>query len=211
MEAFAAGPRTTGSRLTERISYDIDVVHAILDEALICHVGFDADGPLVLPMIHARVGDRLYLHTSSGAGLALHAPAEVCVTVSIVDGLVLAKSQFHHSLNSRSVVVRGSAVAVTDPGERAAALAAIVDHVSPGRSGASRPGNAKELAATAVLRVALREVSAKVRSGPPKDEADDLGLPYWSGVVPLRLVAGEPLADEHGAAWPPPVLGTRSR
>jgi nitroimidazol reductase NimA-like FMN-containing flavoprotein (pyridoxamine 5'-phosphate oxidase superfamily) len=209
-------PRTatnTAKRLRERISYDADLVHAILDEALICHVGFDADGPLVLPMVHARVGDNLYLHASTGSGVNLRAEGTaVCLTATIVDGLVLAKTQFNHSMNYRSVVVRGTAHAVTDPQERGEALWAIVEHVSPGRAAASRPANAKELAATAVLRVALESVSAKVRAGGPHDDGDDADLDHWCGVIPLRLTAGAPrpadyTGSEHAPAPDPRLRG----
>lgn len=203
MSHFPTTPRTTGRRLTERLAYDADLVHAILDEALVCHVGFEADGPLVLPMVHARVGDRLYLHVSTGSGAALACPTPACVTVTILDGLVLAKSQFNHSMNYRSVVVRGELVPVTEPAERDLALAAIVEHVWPGRSAASRPGNPKELAATRVLRIDLREVSAKVRTGQAKDEPEDHGLPYWAGIVALALRAGPAVAADHSAPTAP--------
>ena len=209
MREYPATARTRGHRLTERLSHDADLVHDILDEALICHVGLDAGGPLVLPVIHARVGELLYLHVSTGSGTALAAPTPVCVTATIVDGLVLAKSQFAHSMNYRSVVVRGVAEPVDDPAERELALAAIVDHVVPGRSRASRPGNARELAATRVLRVALESVSAKVRTGPAKDEPADAGLPYWAGVIPIALRAGAAEPDptsEPGVPAPEPGL-----
>ncbi|MFJ5678822.1 pyridoxamine 5'-phosphate oxidase family protein [Streptomyces sp. NPDC093097] len=203
-KSFAATDRTTPTRSRERASYDEATVHAILDEGYVCHLGFVRDGaPVVLPTLYGRVGDRLYLHGSTGSrplrmagepgadpGLA------VCVTVTHVDGLVLAKSAFHHSINYRSVVVHGTAHQVTDPEEKKAALDALVDHVLPGRAADSRPGNDKELAATAVIRLDLREVSAKIRTGGPNDEPEDLGLPHWSGVLPVSPVYGAPIPAE---------------
>ena len=207
MSEYPVAARARGHRHTERLSYDAAVVHEILDSALICHVGLDSDGPLVLPMIHARVGEQMYLHVSTGSGTAFAAPTPVCITATIVDGLVLAKSQFHHSMNYRSVVVRGVAEPVGDPAEREMALAAIVDHVVPGRSRSSRAGNARELAATRVLRVDLEEVSAKVRTGPATDEPEDAGLPYWAGVIPIALRAGTPEPDPTtDPGLPPPDL-----
>lgn len=204
-------PATSPHREKDRITYDRRLVHQILDESLICHVGFDASGPLVLPMIHARVEEMLYLHMSTGSGLRLsEMPVPVCVTTTLVDGLVMAKSQFHHSLNYRCVVVRGTAEQVTDPDEKRVALAAITDHVSPGRSAASRPANSREFVATAVLRVPLRAVSAKVRSGPPEDEVEDAELPYWSGVIPTRLSAGSPQVT-HAGTQSVPDYGPRFR
>ncbi|WP_409332982.1 pyridoxamine 5'-phosphate oxidase family protein [Trujillonella humicola] len=183
------------TRLRERVGYDRAAVHAVLDEAVVCHVGFVVDGrPVVLPQLHARVGDTLYLHGSTGAR-ALRAAAaglDVCVTVTLVDGLVLARSAFHHSVNYRSVVAHGTATVVTDPAEKSAALAALVDAVLPGRGAGSRPPDRRELAATTVLALPLAEVSVKVRTGPPSDDDEDLGLPHWAGVLPLRTVAGLP-------------------
>ena len=198
MADYPQTDRNRAHRHRERVVYDRAQVHEILDEALVCHVGFESGGPLVLPMIHARLGDVLYLHASTGAGLAITGlPLDVCVTVTLTDGVVLAKSWFDHSLNYRSVVIRGHATAVTDNSEKESALAALMDHVSPGRSAASRPPTQRELAATLVLRVGLDSVSAKVRSGGPVDDPADAGLPYWTGVIPLRLAAGAPVpADE---------------
>ncbi|GAA1947606.1 pyridoxamine 5'-phosphate oxidase family protein [Streptomyces durmitorensis] len=194
--SYAPTELTVPTRGRDRASYDQELVHAILDEAYVCHLGFVRDGaPVVLPTLYGRVGERLYVHGSTGSrplrmaggtrqqeedpGLA------VCLTVTHVDGLVLARSAFHHSLNYRSVVIHGTAHQVTDPEEKRTALDALVDHVVPGRSADSRPANAKELAATAVLSLDLATVSAKMRTGAPSDDAEDLGLPYWSGVVPL--------------------------
>ncbi len=194
MPGYQPVPRTIPTRLRERAEYGADAVNAVLDEALICHLGFVVDGdPVVLPMIHARVGQDLYLHTSTGSRLSRSVPGEglpVCVTVTLVDALVLARSQFHHSMNYRSVVVHGRAHLLTDPGQRAEALTAIVEHVLPGRASTSRPGDPRELAATAVLRVPLVEVSLKRREGPPGDDDQDLGLPYWAGLIPVSIQLG---------------------
>ncbi|MFE5211492.1 pyridoxamine 5'-phosphate oxidase family protein [Streptomyces sp. NPDC056600] len=216
-EQYTPTERTVPTRAPQRASYDKDVVHAILDEGWVCHLGFvRGDAPVVLPTIYARVGERLYLHGSTGsrpmrgAGEA-HGEEPgmpVCVTVTHVDGVVLARSAFHHSVNYRSVVVHGTAHQVTDPEERRAALDALVDHVVPGRSAQSRPANKKELAATAVVRVDLTEVSAKIRTGGVNDEPEDLGLPHWAGVLPLRKGYEAPLPDEAlvpGAELPPHI------
>ncbi|WP_328324387.1 MULTISPECIES: pyridoxamine 5'-phosphate oxidase family protein [unclassified Streptomyces] len=195
--------RTVPTRSRERASYDRELVHSVLDEGYVCHLGFLRDGaPVVLPTLYARVGERLYIHGSTGSR-PLRAAGEadpgiaVCLTVTHVDGLVLARSAFHHSINYRSVVVHGTARQVTDTDERRTALDAIVEQAVPGRSHDSRPANAKELAATAVIRLDLDEVSAKVRTGGPNDEPEDLTLPYWSGVVPVSRGYGAPVpADD---------------
>jgi uncharacterized protein len=193
--SYTQSPRTIPSRHRERAHYDRDVVHAVLDEGFICHLGFVADGaPVVLPTLYVRRGERLYLHGSarsrpvrmSGAGLP------VCVTVTLVDGIVLARAAFSHSINYRSVVIHGRAVLVEDRGERAAVFDALVEHLVPGRSTDCRSPNAKELALTAVMRVDLDEVSAKVRQGDPVDAGGDLSSPYWAGVVPVAQVRGAP-------------------
>lgn len=201
--AYEPTDRTVPTRSRERASYDRALVHSILDEAYVCHLGFVRDGaPVVLPTLYGRVGERLYVHGSTGSRpLRMAGQADpglpVCLTVTHVDGLVLARSAFHHSLNYRSVVVHGTAHQVTDPEEKRTALDALVDHVVPGRSRDSRPADAKELAATAVLRLDLDEVSAKVRTGGPNDEPEDLTLPYWTGVVPVGTVHGTPVpADD---------------
>jgi uncharacterized protein len=219
--AYPPTARTTPSRNPGRVAYDRATVHAVLDEAVVCHVGFVVDGrPVVLPQLHARVDDVLYLHGSTGARGMLSAAGaglDVCVTVTLVDGLVLARSAFNHSINYRSVVAHGTATVVDDADEKTAALDALVDAVVPGRSAASRPATRKELAATTVLRLPLEEVSVKVRSGPPIDDADDLGLPHWAGVLPLATVAGAPVPapelprdaeiPEHVRSWRRPVGG----
>ncbi|MFF0110013.1 pyridoxamine 5'-phosphate oxidase family protein [Streptomyces hirsutus] len=193
--------RTVPTRSPARAAYDRDLVHAILDEGYVCHLGFVRDdAPVVLPTLYARVAERLYVHGSTGsrplraAGLA-DPGLPVCLTVTHVDGLVLARSAFHHSINYRSVVVHGLAYDVTDPEEKRQALDALVDHVVPGRASDSRPANKKELAATAVIRLDLTEVSAKLRTGGVNDEPEDLALPHWAGVVPLTHAYGTPLAD----------------
>ncbi len=199
--AYRRGDRTVPTRMKERAHWDRDVVHAILDEGYLCHLGFVRDGaPVVLPTLYARIGERLYAHGSTGArplrGAGREGGLPVCLTVTLVDGIVLARSAFHHSVNYRCVVVHGTAHAVTDPGERTAALDAIVDNVVPGRAADSRPADAKELAATAVIRLDLSEVSAKVRTGGPSDDEEDLALPYWSGVLPVTTGFGTPVAAD---------------
>ncbi|MFE3634488.1 pyridoxamine 5'-phosphate oxidase family protein [Streptomyces cellostaticus] len=190
--AYTPTDRTVPTRSADRASYDRDAVHAILDEGYVCHLGFVRDGaPVVLPTLYGRVGERLYVHGSTGSRPLRMAGGtdpglEVCLTVTHVDGLVLARSAFHHSMNYRSVVVHGTAHEVTDPEERRLALDALVDQVVPGRAADSRPANRKELAATAVIRLDLGEVSAKMRTGGAHDEPEDLSLPHWAGVVPLR-------------------------
>ncbi|MEV6504352.1 pyridoxamine 5'-phosphate oxidase family protein [Streptomyces prunicolor] len=200
--AYTPTDRTVPTRSADRASYDKDLVHAILDAAYVCHLGFVRDGaPVVLPTLYGRVGERLYVHGSTGARpLRMTGQADpglpVCLTVTHVDGLVLARSAFHHSINYRSVVVHGIAHQVTDPEEKRTALDALVDHVVPGRSADSRPANKKELAATMVIRLDLDQVSAKLRTGGANDEPEDLDLPHWAGVVPLRAAYGAPLPND---------------
>ncbi|WP_327307855.1 pyridoxamine 5'-phosphate oxidase family protein [Streptomyces sp. NBC_01298] len=207
--------RSVPSRYRDRAHYDHETVHSILDAAYLCHLGFVRDGaPVVLPTLFGRVGQTLYVHGSTGSRPLLAAGKAdpglpVCLTVTHLDGLVLARSAFHHSLNYRSVVVHGTAYEVTDPQERRIALDALVDQVVPGRSADSRPANAKELAATAVIRLDLNEVSAKVRSGGPGDDAEDLDLPFWSGVVPVAPAYGTPIpAADLAAGIPVPAYVT---
>ncbi|WP_405800886.1 pyridoxamine 5'-phosphate oxidase family protein [Streptomyces sp. NBC_01506] len=202
--AYRPTDRTVPTRSADRASYDRETVHGILDATYLCHLGFVRDGaPVVLPTLYARVGETLYVHGSTGsrplrmAGDKADPGLAVCLTVTHVDGLVLARSAFHHSINYRSVVVHGTAYQVTDLDERRAALDAVVEQVVPGRSHDSRPANAKELAATAVLRLDLAEVSAKIRTGGPNDEPEDLSLPHWTGVVPVVRGHGTPVpADD---------------
>jgi uncharacterized protein len=198
-------------RLPERARYDRDTIHSILDEGLVCHVGFVAEGqPFVIPSAYARVDDRLVIHGSAASRMvkALAGGAPACVTVTLLDGLVLARSGFHHSMNYRSVVVVGSATEVTDPAEKRRALDAIVEHVVPGRVASVRPPSEKELQATRVVALPLDEASAKVRTGPPKDDEADHALAVWAGELPLRLERLEPVADPRlapGIAPPPEV------
>jgi nitroimidazol reductase NimA-like FMN-containing flavoprotein (pyridoxamine 5'-phosphate oxidase superfamily) len=203
---LTASPRSTLRRKAERGSHDRAVVDAILDEGLLCHVGFvDGGAPVVLPTAYARVGDELYLHGAAGNQMlrSLASGLEACVTVTLLDGIVLARSAKHHSMNYRSVVLFGAARKVTDPEEKRRALLHIVDHMVPGRSGDARPPDDTELSATLVLAFPLEEGSAKVRAGGPVDEAEDLTLPVWAGEVPLTLAAGTPVADDGVAAVPP--------
>jgi nitroimidazol reductase NimA-like FMN-containing flavoprotein (pyridoxamine 5'-phosphate oxidase superfamily) len=175
-------------RHPERARYDRSEVDAILDAALVCHVGFVHDGaPVVIPTIHARAGDTLYLHGSPASRMlrTLASGIDVCVTATLVDGVVLAKSWMHHSLNYRSAVVFGTATAVEDPMQKTDALRVVVEHVLAGRSEESRPPSPKELAATLVLSLPLTECSAKVRTGPPIDDPDDADLEWFAGVVPV--------------------------
>jgi uncharacterized protein len=209
--------RTTPTRYRERANYDRDVVHRILDESLICHLGYVTDGrPVVLPTTHARHGETLYLHGSTGSGPMLAAKQgsglPVCVTATLVDGLVLARSALHHSLVYRSVVVLGDARLVDDPAEKLSALGSLLDHIAPGRAADCRLPNERELAMTAVLALDLVEVSAKVRSGGPADDPEDLTLPHWAGVVPLSLTAGTPVpSDDLDPATPLPQYLTPNR
>src|SRR5271156_6790407 len=190
--------RTTPTRYRERARYDRETVHRILDEALICHVGYITAGrPIVLPTTHARLGETLYLHGSTGSGPMLAAKAgsglPVCVSVTLVDALVLARSALHHSLAYRSVVVVGDARPVEDPAEKTRALHCLLDHIASGRSTDCRTPNARELAMTGMLALDLVEVSAKVRDGGVADDSEDLELPYWAGTVPLSLTRGTPV------------------
>jgi len=191
--------RTKVRRLPKRASYDREFVDSVIDEALSCHVGFAIDGrPWVMPTIHARIDDRLYLHGAVANHMlrSLSVGIEACVTITLVDALVLARSAFHHSMNYRSVMVFGFAVAVDDPNEKDAALHALVEHVVPGRMEDARPPTDAELRSTLVLRLPLTETSAKVRTGGPIDDAEDLGLPIWAGQLPLSTVFGAPIADD---------------
>ena len=215
-EQYPRTERTQVRRLPERAAYDRATVHAILDEGFICHVGFVSGGqPFVVPTGYARAGETLYLHGSTGSRLGLRPEMDVCVTVTLLDGIVLARSAFHHSMNYRSVMAIGRTKAITDPDEKEAALRALVEHIVPGRSDAVRGGDRRELAATAVLALPLAEVSAKVRTGPPVDDEPDYDLPIWAGVLPLRQVAEAPVPDDrldpalavpaHVAGWHRPT------
>jgi nitroimidazol reductase NimA-like FMN-containing flavoprotein (pyridoxamine 5'-phosphate oxidase superfamily) len=200
-DSYEPTPRTRVRRKPGRGSYDREAVHAIIDEALSCHVGFVDDGvPLVMPTIHARVGEILYLHGSKASRMlgVLAAGAPCCVTVTLIDGLVLARAALHHSLNYRSVVVLGTAELVTDEDEKRAALEAVVEHIVPGRTAEARAPDVADLKGTEILRLPLEEVSAKVRTGAPVDERADMALPVWAGELPLRTMTGEPVPDPAG-------------
>ena len=198
VDSIPVTDRTKVRRLADRGRYDRDTIHAIVDEALICHVGFVVDdAPVVIPTIHWRDGDRLYFHGSAASRMlrSLKNGVEACVTVPLLDGLVLARSAFHHSINYRSVVVFGTAREVVDEDEKVRALDALVEHVVRGRSKEMRQPNDKELRQTLVLALPLDEASAKIRTGGPVDDEEDYALPVWAGVVPLKLTPGEPIAD----------------
>ncbi len=189
---------TTVRRLPDRARYDRASLDAILDEGLVCHVGFVAnDRPFVIPTTYGRVGDDLYVHGSPASRMlrTLSGGVDVCITVTLIDGLVLARSAFHHSINYRSAVLVGRAFAVEGLEEKRAALDAFVDHVVPGRTADSRPPSDQELRATLVLRLPIAEASAKVRSGGPIDDDEDMPLPVWAGELPLHMVPGAPVAD----------------
>jgi uncharacterized protein len=198
MTNFNATPRTTLKRLPQRGTYEREDIYNILDEGLVCHVGFIGDGqPFVIPTAYGRAGDRLYLHGSKASRMMklLQKGVEVCVTVTLLDGLVLARSAFHHSLNYRSVVIFGKASAVEDPAEKYEALRCFTEHIMRGRWSEVRPPTGSELNRTTVLSLPLTEASAKVRTGPPVDDEEDYQLPVWAGVLPLKTVAGELARD----------------
>jgi len=192
--------RTRVRRLPERGVYDHETIDEIVDEALICHLAYVIDGePRVIPTIHARAGDTLYVH-GSNASRTLRSTKQgtpVAIEITLLDGLVLARSAFHHSMNYRSVIVYGRAREVTDPDEKWEAQRALVEHVAHGRARDARMPNQRELDQTTILAVEITEASAKVRTGPPKDEEDDLALPIWAGVLPLVTVPGQPEPDPH--------------
>jgi nitroimidazol reductase NimA-like FMN-containing flavoprotein (pyridoxamine 5'-phosphate oxidase superfamily) len=206
MTAFARTRRNKVIRTPERGQYGREDVYRIVDEALICHVGFVQDGqPFVIPTLHARDGDTLLLHGSSASRMIKHAGAgnPVCITVTLLDGIVLARSVFHHSINYRSAVLFGQGQLVTDPEEKLRALARFTERLLPGRWDDARQPNRKELKATAVVAIPLDSASAKVRVGPPKDDEEDLALPVWAGVIPIHQVVGDPITDETVPAGSP--------
>jgi nitroimidazol reductase NimA-like FMN-containing flavoprotein (pyridoxamine 5'-phosphate oxidase superfamily) len=208
--------RSTVRRLADLARYDAATVAAILDAGLVAHVGITHDGaPVVLPMAYARVGDTVYVHGSTASRLlrSLRSGDPMCLTVTIVDGIVLARSAFNMSMNYRAVVVHGRARLVEERDERLAAFRAVMDHFVPGHWPHVRPPNDRELRQTLVVAIGLDEASAKVSSGPPRDEEDDLALPFWAGELPLRTVPGEPRADGHVPAGvgPPPSVHAYAR
>jgi uncharacterized protein len=214
-DAFERTERTRLRRKPERGVYDRAAAEAILDEALYCHVATVEDGrPRAIPTIHVRIDDTLYIHGSTGSRTlrGIRSGQDVCLVVTLLDGLVFARSAAHHSMNYRSVVVYGTAREVTDPDEKWRAQAALVDHICAGRAAQVRMPDDKELRETMILAVPLREASAKVRAGPPLDEEEDVELPIWAGVLPLRLVS-EPALDApdlpSGLSVPPNVARYR--
>lgn len=201
--------KTAVRRLPKRGSYDRERIYSILDEALICHVGFVVDGqPFVIPTIHTRIDDALYVHGSAASRMlrTLRGGVDACANVTLLDGLVLARSAFHHSMNYRSVVLLGRATAVVEREEKTRVLNALVEHVCRGRSAEVRPPNEKELAQTMVLRLPIEEASAKIRTGPPIDEEEDYRLRVWAGVLPLPLTPAEPIADDRSFAALPAYI-----
>ena len=209
-DVYQPTARTTATRMRDRMHYDRELAHAILDEAYDCAVAFVIDGqPRVLPTLHVRVGETLYIHASTGGRLGLTARdggVSVCVSTTLLDGLVYARSQFNHSANYRSVVVHGTARPVADEAEKKAAMTALVEKLGAGRSADSRPPTTRELATTVVLSLPLTEVSVRARAGGVGDEGEDLSLPHWAGVLPLRQVAGPPQPDAAVAAATPAYL-----
>src|SRR5262245_3542651 len=205
--------RTRVRRLPDRGKYELDLIHRVLDEALICHVGFAVDRrPWVIPTIHARVGDELVLHGAPANHMlrTLDAGVEACVTATIIDGLVLARSHFHHSMNYRSVMVFGRAMPVTDLDAKRTALHALVEHVVRGRTVEARSPTDAELRKTLVLALPIIEASAKVRTGGPIDDEEDLAMPIWAGVVPASMSFGAGIA-EPGITAPVPDYVTSYR
>lgn len=191
--------RTRVRRLADRGVYEKEVICSILDEAFLCHLGFVLDGqPYVIPTAFARKDDAVYLHGSAASRIMRLSkePVPVCVTVTLVDGLVVARSAFHSSMNYRSVVVLGQAQLVTDSDEKWDALRLITNHILPGRAVEARPMTEREVKGTGVFKLALNEASAKVRTGGPKDDEEDYALPIWAGVIPLKTIPGEPIPDD---------------
>jgi uncharacterized protein len=198
-DSLPASERTRLVREAHRAVYDREVIYKILDEALVCHIGFAVEGqPFVIPTMFARVGDALYIHGSAASRMlrTLTAGTPACVTVTLLDGLVLARSIFNHSMNYRSVVALGHATLIDDPAEKLRALQAFAEKLISGRWNDVRQPNEKELKATHILKLPLTEVSAKVRTGGVEDNAEDYHLPVWAGIIPLHLVADPPLRDD---------------
>jgi hypothetical protein len=198
METFTPTQRTTLKRIPKRANYECETVYQILDEGLVCHVGFVVDGqPFVIPTAYGRVEDKLYIHGSPASRMlrSLQEGIPVCITVTLIDGLVLARSAFHHSMNYRSVVVFGTASIVSNPEEKLEALYAFTEHVVRGRWEEVRQPSRSELTGTLVLSLPLVEASAKVRTGPPSDDEADYSIPVWAGEIPLRVVADAPIDD----------------
>lgn len=198
-EPLTPTERTRVVREPQRGVYDRETIYRILDEGLVCHVGFSTDGqPFVIPTLYARIGDAVYFHGSAASRMlrGVSEGANICLTVTLTDGIVLARSVFNHSMNYRSVVALGKATLVDAPQEKLEALRAFTERILPGRWADARQPNEKELKSTSILRLPLTEASAKVRVGPPEDDAPDYALPIWAGVIPLRVAAGGPIRDE---------------
>ena len=214
-ELLQATERTALKRSSRRGSFDRETIYRILDEAFVCHVGFTIDQrPIVIPTAYARVGNDLLIHgsTVSRMFITLAREVDVCVTVTLIDGLVLARSAFDHSMNYRSVMIFGKARVLIDRQDKVAALRAFTEQIIPRRWDEVRPPNVQELKATTVLMLPLQEVSAKIRTGAPIDNEQDYELDIWAGVIPLKLSAGEPIADDRlkeGISIPPSVLNYR--
>jgi uncharacterized protein len=207
-------PRTRVVREPQRAVYDRDAVNQILDEAFLCHVGFSVDGqPYVIPTSFGRNGDVLYIHGSAASRMLrnLDQGVSVCVTVTLLDGLVLARSIFNHSMNYRSVVILGTATLIRDPAQKLAALRALSEHIIPQRWDDSRRPNEKELKATSILSLSINEFSAKVRQGPAIDDEEDYSFPTWAGVIPLDIRVGAPIRDERCEQDLPEYLKNYSR
>lgn len=201
-ESLSVTPRTQVKRRAQRGNYDRPVINQILDEGLICHVGFIVDGqPFVIPTAYGRIDDQIYIHGSPMSRMlrSLEQGIEVCITVTLLDGLVLARSAFHHSMNYRSVVIFGTAIGVETPAEKMTALKAFTEHIIRDRWSEVRPPTVPELAGTLVLALSLAEASAKIRTGPPVDDEADYALPVWAGELPLRTIAEAPVTDPRSA------------
>jgi nitroimidazol reductase NimA-like FMN-containing flavoprotein (pyridoxamine 5'-phosphate oxidase superfamily) len=205
--------RTRVVRESHRGAYDRETIDKILDEGFVCHVGFSVDGQTyVIPTLFARIGDAIYFHGSAASRMLRNVSEgiPVCVTVTLTDGFVLARSVFNHSMNYRSVVALGKAILVDAAGEKLQALHAFTEKILPGRWNDARQPNEKELKATSILRLPLAEVSAKIRTGPPEDDAPDYALPIWAGVIPLSLAPGAPIRDERcDASLPTPAYAAQ--
>jgi len=215
LEILPPTERTRVVRESQRGIYDRETIYKILDEGLVCHVGFSMDGqPYVIPTLYARVGDAIYFHGSAASRMLrnLSEGIPVCVTVTLTDGFVLARSVFNHSMNYRSVVALGKATLIDAAQEKFEALHAFTEKIVPGRWNDARQPNEKELKATSILRLPLTEASAKIRTGPPEDDIQDYGLPVWAGVIPLQLVPGAPVRDERcDASIPTPAYAAQYR
>jgi uncharacterized protein len=216
MDQYAV-ERLNKVRRSDRAAYDRAAVHAVLDEGIVAHVGFiDQGRPIVVPMIYGRIGETTYLHGAKAARFAkaMSPGVPVCITVTLLDGIVVARSAFHSSMNYRSAVLHGHANLVTDAGEAEKALASITDHIMPGRWAEARPMIDKEAKATSVLRVIVEAASLKARNGPPVDDEEDYALPIWGGIVPLRMQVGSPQDDgalHPGTALPASIQSLISR